>query len=451
MLLEDPRTNPVLAQLTNACQDKCIFVYKTTKDITMLLLDDNYNIWKMLEMSKGTEVERLIRNYWTITSDPVPTGKYNPMERYAITKKRNSMREYDLPLIEWICKYIITPEDYSGAGATLQPDIYGTVFHLELIFCNATKWLKRDLDNVNDFQHIPKEKINLTPPTVQIYLQQLSLYESTNVYFHAGNLLEHSIWSLLFAEQYIKVFSIPNDTIKKLYAFTAFIHDIGKMKYVEMTKNLKTKKLLYNSVKYHPVYGYEYLMDLVPYYIVDNNLKETSKLDINKLLIDFGVNNNIYYRKCIALIILNHWDFGGEYLKYYNISNRFLLAKKYIRKVIDSDIAYKINIITNIDTLYLIITGLMIVSLADIDASQAYGINNLLIELSTKGTLNAKSEYFPFLTNRPKLYRGVDLAKTYGSMAFEFASFIISQVPNEYNEIIKVRETTYGEDMDITP
>ena len=142
-------------------------------------------------------------------------------------KKRRSYREVDLPFADWLCTYI--PEDYAGYAANTPVEKKQRYFHLEFMFCNPLKWLKRNLANPLDWQH---SNLKNAPVEIALLLDQMALYKSTNVDFHAGNLLEHSIWSLLFAEQLVlntPKYGIPDLDIQKKIAATAFIHDIGKM------------------------------------------------------------------------------------------------------------------------------------------------------------------------------------------------------------------------------
>lgn len=66
--------------------------------------------------------------------------------------------------------------------------------------------------------------------------------------------------------------------------------------------------------------------------------------------------------------------------------------------------------------------ALMIVSVADVLASQPYGMNNLTAEL------NHHSRFFPFISNVPKKYRGGDLADVTAEKRNAFAERVLDRV-----------------------
>jgi len=426
------------------CGDKCVFVYKLKKDIIMFLLDDDYNIAKIFQSDNTTIPEELKknleimfnlkgkRNSFIISPDKVNSVIYPD-------KKRLSEYKADGDFSQLACRHIINVLNYSGYCANNQTinkshDTHarsGSGFHMEFIFCNAFKWLKRDLTNPNDWQNqIP---INNIDPLVKLYYDQLNMYETTNINFHSGNLLEHSVWSLLWAEfilnkdgEFNKLVIPPSivnnfDNIKVVIAFAAFIHDIGKMAYTKdpsIVYNNLRKKFIYYDVKDHMIYGSEYINSGV-FPLYDDNGKKISDININILFNKFNIP--LKYKQLISMIIRMHWDFGNI-LKTYNTevektsdTNKAGVA---IGGLVES---YLDNIYTmmkpkDIDSFVICISSLLIVSIADNLATQPYGINRINNKKIVPGSagavsLNKHSLYFPFITNMPKNYKGWNLPR----------------------------------------
>lgn len=407
--------------LNNICNDRCISAYKLKKDITMLLLDDDYNIAKLLASSDNIvpiEIKSMLRKMFSIQNDTANrTNSDNPFVRLHYEKDRSSNLQWDIPFSKWICDFLINVQNYAGYAANTQKSIsHGGTFHLEFVFCNAFKYLKRDLTNVLDWQH----NSVLYPDMIKTYMQQLSLYKCTNINFHSGNLLEHSIWSLLYCEFNIKnlTIKIPNfsdnnkfsiDDIICLTLFTSFIHDIGKMTPSECKMN--NGSFYYMDIPNHTIFGYEYILGIKNIPIYDSKMNISGYIDIKDLFNVFKVDYD-KYKYIIALVILLHQLYGKSYLNQYNQGKpineviidfvKLIINDYYVKYITD----YQILKVNDKDTLLLFFYLLLITSISDIEASQPYGINNLTNMLSTSIELNKRSEYFPFITNMPKKYRG---------------------------------------------
>ena len=426
------------------CGDKCVFAYKLKKDIILLLLDDDYNISKIFETnSLPEELKKSLefmfslqgkRNSYVVSKDKVNSVIYP-------YKKRLSEFENDKNFSNLACKHIIDVLKYSGYCANNQTanksiDFHirnGSGFHLEFIFCNAFKWLERDLLNPNDWQN--QTFINNSPevdPLIKIYYQQLDLYETTNFNFHSGNLLEHSVWSLLWAEfildksgEFNKLlipdYIIKNvDNIKRVIAFSAFIHDIGKMAFSKdpsIIYNNIRKKFIYNDVKENMIYGAEYIENnFFPIY--DNNGINVSTINIDTLFSKFNID--IKFKRLIYMIIRMHWDFGNILKIYNDIAKKTLdenrhthaisgMVEEYLNNIYDIIIPADSNIFSTC------VSSLLIVSISDNLATQPYGINritkkNIIPNNLGAPSLNKKSWYFPYITNIPKNYKGLNLS-----------------------------------------
>lgn len=423
------------------CGDKCVFAYKLKKDIIMLLLDDDYNISRIFgnphlpeELKRALEFMFGLtgkRNKFIISPDKLNTIIYPD-------KKRRSEYVPDKKFAELACTHIINILNYSGycannqtANKSHEEHTNGgrTGFHLEFIFCNAFKWLERDLMNTNDWEN----QIPIKDPLIKLYYDELDLYETTNINVHSGNLLEHSIWSLLWAEYVVNQqgefsklllpeFIIKNvNNIKKVIAFSAFIHDIGKMSYKKdpsiVYTNLR-KKFIYFDVKDHMLYGAEFISSGI-FPIYNDNAVHTTDINIDILFSKFGIE--LQYKNLIIMIVKLHWDFGNILKSYNNVLNQTSNQKTAydsISKMVDE---YLNNIYTmminpaNVSTFNVCVASLLIVSISDNLATQPYGKERIKFKNIIAGSpedLNKKSSYFPFLTNMPKNYKGWNLPVT---------------------------------------
>jgi len=218
-------------KFTKTCGDKCVNVYEFKEDCVFLLLDNNFNIWRLLnDPNVPEENKKRLKFMFDLENTNVDYSD-NEFGNISIErKKRRSYRDVDLPFTDWLCNYM--PKGYAGYAANTPVEKKQQYFHLEFMFCNPLKWLKRNLKNPLDWQHFKTQVDQGVPPQISTFLEQMSYYKSTNINFHAGNLLEHSIWCLLFAEQLVlntPKYGIPDISIQKKIAAIAFIHDIGKM------------------------------------------------------------------------------------------------------------------------------------------------------------------------------------------------------------------------------
>lgn len=424
----DPSTSKLYSnkssnlKLNSICNDRCISAYKLKKDITMLILDDDYNIAKLLASNDKLvpiEIKNLLKAMFSIKNTFANrTNSDNPFVRLHYEKDRFSNIQWDIPFSKWLCEYVIKVQNYSGYAATTQQSkTHGGSFHLEFVFCDAFKYLERDLTNVLDWQH---NNISY-PDMLKSYMQQLSLYKCTNINFHSGNLLEHSIWSLLFSEFNIKYntvqipkFNTDNFTIeeiKNLTIFTSFIHDIGKMSYSEC--KFHNGSFYYKDIQTHNVLGYEYILGKKEIPIFDSKMNITGNLNIKDIFEVFKINYD-KFKDIIALVILLHQFYGKVALNKFNKTDDTnsdeiilefikMIINDYYTKYLSSNDLLNPN---NKDTLLLFFYILLVTSISDIEASQPYGINRISNMDSIPLELNKRSEYFPFITNMPKKYRG---------------------------------------------
>lgn len=394
--------NPKFAQ---TCGDKCVSVYELKKDCIFFLLDNNFNIWRLLNNPNvPTKNKEQLRFMFDLT---ILEADYSETEFGNITikrKKRRSYRNVDLPFTNWLCTYI--PQDYAGYAANTPVEKKKMFFHLEFMFCNPFKWLKRNLANPIDWQH---SNLNGAPVEISLLLDQMAIYKSTNVDFHAGNLFEHSVWSLLFAEQLVlntPKYGIPDLDIQKKIAAAAFIHDIGKMapNSVHITK--RSHDCVYFSVPDHSQIGGDYIRGTRPLPILDKNMKQIGSFKIYNLMSELGFGQEDL--PVLAKIIDLHWEFGNYIQKWQDYDDL---------KTVD---AYIDHVGSNES--FVFFYTLVVVSVADVLASQPYGMNNLTAEL------NHHSRFFPFISNVPKKYRGGNLADATAQKRNAFAERVLDRV-----------------------
>lgn len=216
----------------------------------------------------------------------------------------------------------------------------------------------------------------------------METYKSLNVDFHGGNLIEHSTWTALFTEQWLQnnhfwTVKIPK-SLYKLSVFCAFIHDIGKIQ--------KFKE--YYNIPSHPHNGKNLLLSNNPTVVFSNNTKEL--INIKSIFKELGFNKEDHI-KLGAFVSTLHWEFGNLIKTNGDPKKYISLCKSEFKKLkFDSfNFSNAVNI-------------LILVSVADIKASQQF------IDLeSLRQKKNAKSTYFKWLTNRPKIWPGKNAYKDF--------------------------------------
>lgn len=393
------------------CGDRCINVYELKEDCIFVLLDNNFNIWRLINDPNVPEVNKKQLSFMFDLKDV--DADYSDTEFGNISikhKKRRSYREIDIPFTKWFCTYI--SKDYAGYAANTPVEKKQMYFHLEFVFCNPLRWLKRNLTNPIDWQH---NNFKTAPIEVERLLDQMALYKSTNVDFHAGNLLEHSIWSLLFAEQLVlntPKYGIPDLDIQKKIAAAAFIHDIGKMAPDSDWVNKRSNDCVYFSIPDHPKIGGDYIRGTRPLPILGDNMEQIGSFKINDLLGELGFTPEDI--PALAKIIDLHWELGN-YIQRWQGYDDLNTVDAYINHVgAEEPFAFFYSLVT--------------VSVADILASQPFGMNNLTAEL------NHHSRFFPFISNVPKKYRGGELADATAEKRNAFTERVLDRVLEQQSQ-----------------
>lgn len=413
----DPRVAQLYSQQNDKfsaiCKENCINVYELREEAIFILLDNNFNLWRMLNdptITKQTKDHlKFMFNLEKLAADYDPR-RYGEID--IKNKIRRSYRDVDIPFAAWLCEYFKT-KDYSGYAANTPLEQGQQYFHLEFMFCNPLKWLRRNLDNTIDWQH---NKNKQGADIVKLFIQQLKLYKTFNVDFHAGNLYEHSVWSLLFAESlFLKVLNNQYPILDKLtqkqkidlqrkIAAIAFIHDIGKMNPSDDNSLKRNHDYVYCSIPSHPTVGSEYITGVRTLPILDVNMKFIDGFDMPKLLRAFGFEKeDITF---VSEIIKYHWDFGD-----------FLKNFKTVEDITTIKAQAFIDHIGNHHYFTFVFT-LILVSVADILASQPFNAGEFT-------SINKTSHFFPFISNVPKKYRGGTIAADTTIKRDTFANLIL--------------------------
>jgi len=373
------------------CYKFCIHAYKPKKTLKFIDMSDIFNMmvitkYKNKELTKE-ELKDLKNDYKIIEEIKKQNKKYykryHPFERVigkiAIgdsTRRGNGYSKTAEGLIKLTKKYGYDGYAFPKMGKKGNGEKYGYKFS-EYVIANPLKSIERDYENKKDWQY---QGVIRNKDIEQLY-KMMKEYKTTNVDFHAGNLLEHSIWSGLNMEEWIKEENEWCKDIKtedkKISIFCAFIHDIGKVQ----------EKQLYYDINRHPHNGRNLLINEKEIFM--NNKKE-KKINFKKVFENEGFTEEEI--KLAAFICELHWEFGNciklgkdgkEYVKLCEKEYKKLGIKK-------RDLKTCINI-------------LIAVSCADIKSMKQY-IN----KTSLKKRINHKSEYFSWMKNRSASWPGKD-------------------------------------------
>ncbi len=142
---------------------------------------------------------------------------------------------------------------------------------------------------------------------LQVLLNDMKTYTTTNHYFHAGDLYEHSIWTEQVASQWLiepenpwseKLADLDNHT-KQVIALAALLHDVGKAGDLQFSFDCKPK---------HAQVGYEYVIGKRPYIMANG----ATEFDFNTMFRSLGISEE--EQKLIAVLIAIHLQFGEGFM-----------------------------------------------------------------------------------------------------------------------------------------
>lgn len=388
------------------CKNFCIHSYKLKRDCVFFLLDDEQNLIKLLEdPTIPPNIKQNIRGMFTIPDDYIVENS-TIYTRDKKRKDRSSSRGDDKPVADWACDFLIG-ENYAGYCAPVQDN----GFHLEFIVCNSFLYLERDLQNVNDMFYDAEEY----PPLLKLLFEQMKMYETTNTNFHSGDLFQHSIWCLLFAEDLSnRTRPAIDERFRKVIIAASLLHDIGKMDPENCGKNIIRKKYIYNSLPEHPTIGADYFNNKgIP--IVDSNLNIIDYLKPQQIITELIPDVTPEEMNIIENTVRFHWNLGHDVISKRGTPEYVESIREYIQLFNGS----RPSIISTIIT-----------SISDIEATQPFTANKLK-GLSTDEIKSLmRSKVFNFIVSKPKIYRGgnistqLDLSKTNIDILNEIVKFI---------------------------
>ncbi len=378
------------------CGNRCVSVYELTRNAVFFQLDNDYNIFKILQdRDISDDVRRAFGEMFDIESTDESEPHYGKFGEILFERKRrNSVKVTDRKFANWLCSNKRLARRYAGYAANTQQTEHAETLHLEFMFCNPLTYMRRNLSNELDWQYNQLAADQSIPPIMSQFIKQLSYYKSYNVNFHAGNLFEHSVWSLLFAEDLgihdsLTDFDFDDRSLREVAAI-AFIHDIGKMTITDPNVTVRKHDVVFSSLPSHPKLGGDYIRGDKRLPVLDGDMKQIGFLDVNLLLDALGLSD--MNRHELAKIVDLHWEFGAAFsrIRDDSFTSLNLAADKFID-------------VCGVNESVKFYAYLVIVSMADILASQPYRTDAIIP--------NAISTFFPYISNVPKKYRGGNVGR----------------------------------------
>ena len=156
---------------------------------------------------------------------------------------------------------------------------------------------------------------------------------------------------------------------------------------------------MYDVIESHPEIGASYFDTGIP--ILNDNLKDTGeKLWPQDILKDIISDITPAEIETAKNVVLYHWHFGSKILDKF--ANRGEIYKNAITEYI--------KLFDDIATRKISIFATIIVSIADIEATQPYTLRKLENLTTDEIKSLIKSQLLPYIVSKPKIFRGTDLA-----------------------------------------
>lgn len=203
------------------------------------------------------------------------------------------------------------------------------------------------------------------------FIIDMKLYITTNINVHVGNLYEHSVWSVLYAED-ITDSSVTSTKLKRFISVAAFLHDVGKM----------TERYVYYSIPDHPRIGRDYVRG--------SKLLPHSGINVRTQIVPYlGLNDD--FIPYLEFVVDNHKLLGDVATAYVQSSSSSSI-EEYATTFV-AELVRRSSVAVTKD----LIRSLCIVSIADAMATMnAFG----------KDGDRSSSTQLPFLVNCPQVHRG---------------------------------------------
>lgn len=428
-------SNPDSIKRGLICDKNCILSFSLIKPLRLFAYHDKRNhdlIFKdanIPDEQKQNLAEMFYSNYPYIEK-----VNFRDINVFSMNINRVSYREYDIPFAKWMCENILSLYGFDGIAAPKLVSTFHSMFHLEIILCNAQKCLKRNYDDPYDWQY---NDMKGSTNAMKI-IEQMKLYENINSDAESGNLYEKSVWSVLWSETLLEKFSdiieISDPRYNKLMSFFSFIYQLGALNTVEY-HHISNKKdenfyIFINNerkkMQYFLMKNYEYVAENMINenninlycYVYDKQVFEIcDRMSLDELFDAFdikGIFNSTILRRMLILCCVYHNDL----YRYYEMFNskevkgipdfESNVIVNYLSIISDyfSDLSIDDGIKRNILSFATVL--LVIVSLSCILSKQPYlyKLEDFKKRSVSKSKLNKKSKYFPFITNISKKVRG---------------------------------------------
>ena len=377
------------------CSKGCVHSYKLSRDCVFFILDDDFNIRKILESDNiPEEVKKSLLYMFSLNQ--------KKLAQPNLEKIRESRYADDRVFSAWFCDFF-SDSYYAGYYAPKQKARDPLGFHLEFITCNAILYLERDLSDKVDIFYDPE----VYTPNVRILLNQMKYYETTNTNFHAGNLFQHSIWSLLFTESLTgKIKRLGGESpiqerLKRIIVAGGLLHDIGKMSPEHCILNTSRNKYMYHAIEEHPTIGARYFDIGIP--ILDENLQVEGRLMPQVILREMVPDITENEIDIVRDVVAKHWAFSIDVIRLKTTNAPHSMYRAAIEKYARLFNSSRDKILSAMAT--------MIVSISDVQASQPFTMDKLsTIASQTEISNIMQSKLFPAIISKPKIFRGGDLA-----------------------------------------
>jgi hypothetical protein len=333
---------------------------------------------------------------------------FHPQRRFVMS----DLSEYDFPEILHVALMnICNLFGYDGYVRQKHPRTDGSGTSVDpAIFTSSqyTTFLERDYSDPNDWQYNDQmTAFNMIGKVIG----EMSMYKTVRTDRHAGDLLQHSIWTALYAQYLIKTKSIFATTIQtfpdyfSIIIASAFLHDIGRTGRGEYRE--KQMALMFNDTD-HSLHGAEMLKGSRPYYLASAH-GSVEMINASAVLTDMNIPQDKQY--IVIMCVLFH-DLMEELLSNNELTSD-QQAKMFVANIAKSFDRYQIKF-KNEQELFLLFECIILVSIANIQATQPFvdhdEFYNALDEMKNKKSLfvylNSVVEKFPYLTNMAQVYPG---------------------------------------------
>jgi hypothetical protein len=379
--------------------------YILKKEAIFIILDNENNIIRLLDHPTiPKEIKEKLKEMFSLSD-------YNP-EKISISKNlkfkikefdKNKIVESYKSFLKWFFP-ALQKENYTGFVLNK----FVNSFDSKFMFYNPFEYLERDINSDLDWQYFNYSNV---PTETKKLLEQMKLYKSLNVNTNSGNLFEHSIWSLLFAEQLLLIKKNFKDEkkinflMKKIVA-CSFLINIGKIDPENNLVKKRKKDFVYYEIAENKILGIEYINGIkkIPIFNLET-LNFEGFIDISKLLNEFDIS-------------LNEINIISSLINEYTEIQKWLTNWKGSENEVDE----LINELKGNSKDYQL--ALLVVSLANLLAFESYGT----FERKNK---NISSIFFPFITNVPKKYKGIKFSKEDLQKFNSFFKFFIEKIFNQ--------------------